>query len=74
MRLSSPARSSLWEASAQRMPRARGERVFLIDSDRGEQLKDSLMQLSRLTPLRPPSQLPARSARSPAAASGRRLA
>ena len=75
MRLSSPARSSLWEASAERMPRARGERILLIDSDRGEQLKDSLMQLSRLTPLRPPSQLPARSAaRSPAAASGRRLA
>ena len=57
------------------MPRARGERFFLIESDRGEQLKDSLMPLSRLTLLRPPSQLPAHSAaRFPAAASGRMLA
>ena len=57
------------------MPRARGERFFLIESDRGEQLKDSLMPLSRLALLRPPSQLPARSAaRFPAAASGRMLA
>jgi hypothetical protein len=57
------------------VPRALGERVFLIESDRGEQLKDSLKPLSHLTLLRPPSQFPARSAaRFPAAASGRMLA
>ena len=74
--MSSPARSSfLGEAPAQRVPRARGERVFLIESDRGEQLKDSLKPISHLTLLRPPSQFPARSAaRFPAAASGRMLA
>ena len=74
--MSSPARSSFFgEAPAQRVPRARGERVFLTESDRGEQLKDSLKPLSHLTLLRPPSQFPARSAaRFPAAASGRMLA
>ena len=74
--MSSPARSSfLGEAPAQRVPRTRGERFFLIESDRGEQLKDSLKPLSHLTLLRPPSQFPARSAaRFPAAASGRMLA
>ena len=78
MRLSSPARQvelflgGTRSADAAR-PRGAG---FLIESDRGEQLKDSLAQLSRLILLRPPSrQLPARSAaRFPAAASGGRLA
>ena len=54
--MSSPARPSfLGEAPAQRVPRARGERVFLIESDRGEQLKDSLIDAAFAPDPSPPA-------------------